>query len=261
MISLTGSTQAGKRVAALASQSMKRLTLELGGKSASVLLDDADLEEAVSNSVHNCYANAGQTCAAWTRLLAPRNLLDEVESIAGETADAYVLGDPLNPATTMGPLVSAQQRDRVRAFIARGNEEGAKLVTGGLEAPDWLKTGYFVKPTVFSGVGPDMTIAREEIFGPVLAIQPYDTTEEAVRLANASIYGLSGAVWSADASRALAVARQLQTGQVFINGADFNYRAPFGGYKQSGVGREFGEYGLEEYLELKSVQLPKAARG
>jgi acyl-CoA reductase-like NAD-dependent aldehyde dehydrogenase len=157
----------------------------------------------------------------------------------------------------MGPLVSSEQRDIVRGFIATGFDEGARLVTGDMEPPSGLAKGYFVKPTVFSNVGPDMVIARGEIFGPVLAIQPYDTIEDAVRLANNSVFGLSGAVWSADRQRALAVARRLQTGQVFVNGAAFNYRAPFGGYKQSGIGREFGEYGLEEYLELKAIQLPQ----
>ncbi len=259
MVSFTGSTSAGKGVAALAAESIKRFTLELGGKSASLVLQDADLEEAVANTVHNCYANAGQTCAAWTRLLVPRGLLLRVEAIAAETAEGYVLGDPLDAATTMGPLVSSLQRDTVRGFIATGVDEGAKLVTGDLEPPSGLDKGYFVKPTVFSNVGPDLVIAREEIFGPVLAIQPYDTIEDAVRLANDSVFGLSGAVWSADQKRALAVARRLQTGQVFVNGAAFNYRAPFGGYKQSGMGREFGEYGLEEYLELKAIQLPERA--
>jgi len=259
MVSFTGSTAAGKGVAAMAAESMKRFTLELGGKSASVVLEDANLDEAVANSVHNCYANAGQTCAAWTRLVVPRRLMTQVEAIAAATAEEYVLGDPLDPATTMGPLVSANQRDTVRGFIASGVDEGARLVTGDMEPPDRLDRGFFVKPTVFSNVSPSMVIAQQEIFGPVLAIQPYDTVDEAVRIANDSVYGLSGAVWSADPKRALAVGRRLQTGQVFVNGAAFNYRAPFGGYKQSGIGREFGEFGFEEYLELKAIQLPKAA--
>jgi acyl-CoA reductase-like NAD-dependent aldehyde dehydrogenase len=256
MVSFTGSTSAGREVAALAAESIKRVTLELGGKSASLVLEDADLEEAVATTVHNCYANAGQTCAAWTRLLVPRDLMRRAEAVAAETAEGYVLGDPLDPSTTMGPLVSSEQRDIVRGFIATGIDEGARLVTGDMEPPSRLDKGYFVKPTVFSNVGPDLVIARGEIFGPVLAIQPYDTVDDAVRLANDSVFGLSGAVWSADPQRALAVARRLQTGQVFVNGAAFNYRAPFGGYKQSGIGREFGEYGLEEYLELKAIQLP-----
>jgi acyl-CoA reductase-like NAD-dependent aldehyde dehydrogenase len=259
MVSFTGSTNAGKGVAALAAESMKRFTLELGGKSASLVLDDANLEEAVASSVHNCFANAGQTCAAWTRLLVPRALLPAVESIAAATAESYVLGDPLQPSTTMGPLVSSHQRDVVRGFIASGIDQGATLITGDMEPPSGLDTGYFVKPTVFSNVDPGHVIAHAEIFGPVLAIQPYDTIDEAVRLANDSIYGLSGAVWSADPKRALAIARRIQTGQVFVNGAAFNYLAPFGGYKQSGIGREFGEYGLEEYLELKAIQMPEGA--
>jgi len=261
MVSLTGSARAGKRVAALASQSIKRFTLELGGKSASLVLEDADLTDAVANSVHNCYANGGQTCAAWTRLLIPRPLLGQAETIAARTAEGYVLGDPLDPSTTMGPLVSAEQREVVRGFIARGQDQGARLLTGGAERPAGLNRGYFVKPTVFSDVSRDNVIVQDEIFGPVLAMQPYDSVDEAVELANASIYGLSGAVWSADASRALSVARRLQTGQVFVNGAAFNYRAPFGGYKQSGIGREFGEYGLEEFLQLKAIQLPLASAG
>lgn len=259
MVSFTGSTAAGKGVAALAAESMKRFTLDLGGKSASVVLEDANLDEAVANSVHNCYANAGQTCAAWTRLVVPRRLMPQAEAIAAATAEGYVLGDPLNPATTMGPLVSSNQRDTVRGLIASGVDEGARLVTGDMEPPDKLDRGFFVKPTVFSNVSRTMVIAQQEIFGPVLAIQPYDTVDEAVRIANDSVYGLSGAVWSADPKRALAVARRLQTGQVFVNGAAFNYRAPFGGYKQSGIGREFGEFGLEEYLELKAIQLSEAA--
>ena len=259
MVSFTGSTHAGKSLGALAAERAKRVTLELGGKSASLVLEDADLEQAVSNSVDNCYANAGQTCAAWTRLVVPRGLLGSVEQIAVATAEGYVLGDPLDPATTMGPLVSADQRDLVRGFIGSGVQEGANLLTGGTEPPSKLRKGYFVKPTVFSNVGPDLVIARSEIFGPVLAIQPYDSVDDGVRLANDSIYGLSGAVWSADPKRALSIARQLQTGQVFVNGGAFNYNAPFGGHKQSGIGRELGEYGLEEYLELKAIQLPTAA--
>jgi betaine-aldehyde dehydrogenase len=259
MVSFTGSTNAGKGVAALAAESMKRFTLELGGKSASLVLDDANLEEAVASSVHNCFANAGQTCAAWTRLLVPRAQLPSVESIAAATAEGYVLGDPLESSTTMGPLVSSHQRDVVRGFISSGIDQGATLITGDMEPPSGLDTGYFVKPTVFSNVDPGHVIAHAEIFGPVLAIQPYDTIEEGVRLANDSIYGLSGAVWSADPKRALAIARRIQTGQVFVNGAAFNYLAPFGGYKQSGIGREFGEYGLEEYLELKAIQMPEGA--
>src|SRR4029077_7060027 len=187
----TGSTSAGREVAALAAESVKSFTLELGGKSARLMLEDADLEQAVSNTVHNCYANAGQTCAAWTRLLVPRALLPRVESVAAATAEGDVLCDPLDRVTTMGPLVSSDQRDIVRGFIATGIDEGARLVTGDMEPPSSLDKGYFVKPTVFSNVGPEMVIARGEIFGPVLTIQPYDTVDDAVRLANDSIFGLS----------------------------------------------------------------------
>jgi acyl-CoA reductase-like NAD-dependent aldehyde dehydrogenase len=253
MVSLTGSTEAGRRVAALAAQTVKRVTLELGGKSANVILPDADLEAAVRNGVHNCYANAGQTCAAWTRMLVPRSSLHEAEEIAADTAQGYRLGDPLDEATTMGPLISAGQRDRVLTFIGKGAEEGAKLVTGGPEPPPMPRQGFFVRPTVFSEVQRGMLIAREEIFGPVLCIMPYHDEDEAVAIANDTVYGLHGGVWSADPARAMRVARRLQTGRVDINGAAFNYAAPFGGYKQSGTGRELGTYGLEEFLELKAI--------
>jgi aldehyde dehydrogenase (NAD+) len=255
MVSFTGSSQAGRGLAALASAALKRTTLELGGKSANVILDDADLATAVHDGVHNCFANAGQTCAAWTRMLVPENMLSEVEMLAAQTAAGYRLGDPLDPRTTLGPVISAQQRSSVLSHVAAGVKQGARLVLGGLSAPAEPARGYFVSPTVLSQVRTEMTVAREEIFGPVLCIMPYSSEAEAVEIANDSVYGLSGAVWSADAGRALGVARQIRTGQVFINGAAFNYHAPFGGFKESGWGREFGEYGLEEYLEPKAVQL------
>jgi aldehyde dehydrogenase (NAD+) len=255
MVSFTGSSQAGRGLAALASAGLKRTTLELGGKSANVILDDADLAVAVPDGVHNCFANAGQTCAAWTRMLVPEHRLAEVEALAVGTAAGYRLGDPLDPQTTLGPVVSAQQRDSVLRYVAAGVRQGARLVLGGLEAPAEPARGYFVAPTVLSGVHREMTVAREEIFGPVLCIIPYSSEAQAVEIANDSVYGLSGAVWSADADRALRVARQMRTGQVFINGAAFNYQAPFGGFKESGWGREFGEYGLDEFLEPKAVQL------
>jgi acyl-CoA reductase-like NAD-dependent aldehyde dehydrogenase len=255
MVSFTGSTRAGRRISALGAESVKRITLELGGKSASVVLPDADLDKAVRDSVDNCYANGGQTCAAWTRLLVPRQALGRAEAVAVATAEAYSLGDPLDPRTTMGPLVSAEQRSSVQDLIRAAVNDGAKLLTGGAEPPAGLDRGYFVKPTVFSDVRPAMPIARNEVFGPVMSILPYDSEEEAIDLANDSIYGLSGAVWSADPTHALNVARQIRTGQVFINGAPFNYLAPFGGFGQSGIGREFGVYGLNEYTELKSIQL------
>ena len=255
MVSFTGSTRAGRRVSELAAATVKRVALELGGKSANVILDDADLTRAVSAGVANCYLNSGQTCTAWTRMLVPRDRLAEAEDIAAAKVRDYRLGDPLSENTNLGPLSSAAQLERVRGYIDKGVAEGAKLITGGTEPPKGLEKGYYVRPTVFSEVRPDMTIAQEEIFGPVLSIIPYDTEEEAVAIANGTIYGLAGGVWSKDPERAQKVARQLRAGQVDINGASFNPLAPFGGYKQSGNGREFGRHGLEEYLETKSLQL------
>jgi len=238
----------------LAADSVKRVALELGGKSANVLLDDADLAVAVPSGVFACYLNSGQTCSALTRMLVPRSRLAEVEALAVAAAETYTPGDPFDPATRLGPLVSAAQRGRVRDYIAKGVEEGASLLTGGADAPEETAQGFFVRPTVFSNVTTDMTIAQEEIFGPVLSIIPYDTEEEAVEIANDSPYGLAGGVWSADPARAERVARKMRTGQVDINGGSFNPVAPFGGYKQSGVGRERGKFGFEEFLEVKSLQ-------
>jgi aldehyde dehydrogenase (NAD+) len=255
MVSFTGSTRAGKRVSEVASATVKRVALELGGKSANVLLDDADLAKAVPDGVAKCYANSGQTCSALTRMLVPRSRLAEAEALATASAETYAIGDPFDAATRLGPLVSAVQRDRVLNYIDKGIGEGANLLTGGAEKPDGIGTGFFVQPTVFSSVTRDMTIAREEIFGPVLAIMPYDTEDEAIEIANDTDYGLAGAVWSGDPERAKTVARRLRTGQVDVNGGGFNPMAPFGGYKQSGNGRELGAFGLEEYLEVKSLQL------
>jgi len=254
MVSFTGSTRAGKRVMQLAAESVKRVALELGGKSANVILDDTDLDAAVPAGLFGCFLNSGQTCSALTRMVVPRSRLAEVEEKAAAAVAGFPPGNAFEPGTMIGPLVSAAQRDRVRGYIQKGIDEGAKLVAGGTEPPEGLDKGYFVQPTVFSEVTTDMTIAQEEIFGPVLAILPYDTEEEAVRIANDTIYGLAGAVWSADPSRAERVARQLRTGQVDINGGAFNPAAPFGGYKQSGIGRERGKFGLEEFLEVKSLQ-------
>jgi aldehyde dehydrogenase (NAD+) len=255
MVSFTGSTRAGRRVSELASQTIKRVALELGGKSPNIFLDDVDLEKAVPDAVGKAFQNSGQTCSALTRLIVPRDKLAQVEALAGAAAEAFTVGDPFAEGTKLGPVISSVQRDRVTGYINKGIEEGAKLVTGGPGAPDGLDTGYYIRPTVFSDVRTDMTIAQEEIFGPVLSILPYDSEEEAITIANDSNYGLAGGVWAADPERAKTVARRIRTGQVEINGGGFNPVAPFGGYKQSGNGRELGRFGLEEFLEIKSMQL------
>jgi betaine-aldehyde dehydrogenase len=255
MVSFTGSTRAGKRVAELAAAGVKRVALELGGKSASVVLDDADFPTAVKSTVAACYLNSGQTCSAHTRLLVPESRYDEARDLAKAAAEAYVVGDPRSESTRLGPLASAAQLKRVREYIERGIAEGAELVTGGAHMPEGLAKGFFVKPTVFGRVHPKATIAQEEIFGPVLSILTYKDEEEAIRIANDSLYGLGGAVWAGTDERAIAVAQRIRTGQVDINGGAWNMQAPFGGYKQSGYGRENGVYGLEEYLEYKSMQL------
>ncbi|WP_129663400.1 aldehyde dehydrogenase family protein [Phytoactinopolyspora endophytica] len=256
MVSLTGSTRAGRRVGELAAQTVKRVTLELGGKGANVLLDDvdgADLQAAVGGALGNCYFNAGQACAALTRLVVPRSRLADVERLAVAAAESFVPGDPFDPATTVGPLVSDVQRERVREYISKGIEEGAWLLTGGVEPPDGLDQGYFVRPTVFTDVDPRSVIAQEEIFGPVLVIIPYDDEDHAVEIANGTAYGLTSGVWSTDRDRAAAFARRMRTGVVFINGATLNPLAPFGGYKQSGNGRELGRLAIDEFLEVKAV--------
>jgi aldehyde dehydrogenase (NAD+) len=256
MVSFTGSTRAGRRVSELAAQAPKPVSLELGGKSPNVILDDADLEQAVTDGVAKCFLNSGQTCSALTRMLVPRDRLEQAERIAATIAEeAFTPGDPFEDGSALGPLVSDTQRERVRGYIEKGEQEGARLVTGGTEPPDGLDRGYFVRPTVFSDVTSDMTIAQEEIFGPVLAIIPYEDEEDAIRIANDSVYGLAGGVWSADEERARRVASRIRTGQVEINGGAFNPMAPFGGCKQSGHGREIGRYGLEEFLVAKSLQL------
>ncbi|MBK8295074.1 MAG: aldehyde dehydrogenase family protein [Solirubrobacterales bacterium] len=254
-VSFTGSTVAGRRVSELAAASVKPVTLELGGKSANLILDDADLETAVVDGIQKCFINSGQTCSALTRMLVPREALPTVEAIVQAAIDEVKVGDPSDPKTTLGPLVSDIQRERVRGLIKTGIEEGARLVCGGSEAPEGLDTGYFVKPTVFSDVTPGMTIAQEEVFGPVLVIMAYEDEDDAISLANATRYGLAGGVWSADEERAKRVARRMDTGQVEINGGVFNPLAPFGGRKMSGHGRELGPYGIEDYLSLKSMQL------
>ena len=256
MISFTGSTRAGKRISELAAQAVKRVALELGGKSASVILDDADLATAVKGTVNGCYLNSGQTCTALTRMLVPDSLYQEAARIAAEVAKSFTVGDPLAETTRLGPLSSQAQLERVRGYIRKGLQEGAELLAGGAEPPEGVPPGgYYVKPTVFGRVSNDMTIAREEIFGPVLSIIPYQDEEDAVRIANDTVYGLAGAVWSRDDARAQRVARRIRAGQVDVNGGAFNMNAPFGGFKQSGHGREAGVYGLEEFLEYKSLQL------
>jgi aldehyde dehydrogenase (NAD+) len=254
-ISFTGSIPAGRRVSELAAQAVKGVTLELGGKSPNVILDDADLKRAVTDGVAKCFLNSGQTCSALTRMLVPRERLEEAERIAAAAVEKYTLGDPFEEGTRLGPLVSETQLERVRGYIERGREEGAKLVAGGAEPPEGRERGYFVRPTVFSNVSSDMTIAQEEIFGPVLAIMPYEDEDDAVRIANDTVYGLAGGVWSAEEKRATRVASRIRTGQVEINGGAFNPLAPFGGYKQSGHGRELGRHGLEEFLVTKAMQL------
>lgn len=254
MVSFTGSTAAGKRVATLAAQDVKRVALELGGKSASMILDDADLQKAVRATVNSCFLNAGQTCNALTRMLVPADLYEEAARIAIDTASSFTLGDPFAAETKLGPLVSALQRERVRSLIRSGVDEGAILLLGGDEAPAGLAKGFFVKPTVFGRVTPRMQIAQREIFGPVLCIMIYQSEDEAISIANGTHYGLAGAVWSNDLARATRVAKRMKAGQVDINGARFNLLAPFGGWKQSGLGRELGRYGLEEFFEIKSIQ-------
>ncbi|GAA0629431.1 aldehyde dehydrogenase family protein [Sporichthya brevicatena] len=255
VVSFTGSTAAGSSVAQAAGRHINRVALELGGKSANVILDDADLEKAVTAGVNNAMLNSGQTCAAWTRMLVPASRHDEAVEIAKRAIAKLTLGHPLEDTTRLGPLASAEQQTRVRSYIEVGIAEGARLVAGGPEVPaDVPEGGYYVQPTIFADVKPSMRIAREEIFGPVLSIMPYSDEEEAVAIANDTDYGLHGAVWSADADRALRVARRLRTGQVDVNGGAWNPLAPFGGYKKSGLGREYGEAGLDEYLEIKSIQ-------
>jgi len=254
MVSFTGSTRAGKRVMQLASEMVKRVSLELGGKSANVILEDADISAAVADGIFQCYLNSGQTCSALTRMVVPRSKLAEVEDVAVATSAGFAPQDPITGTSLLGPLVSAVQQQRVRDYINKGIDEGARLITGGTTPPEGLEQGYYVQPTIFSDVRTDMTIAQEEIFGPVLSIIPYDTEEEAIAIANDSAYGLAGGVWASTDEKAFEVARKIRTGQLSINGGAFNPLAPFGGYKQSGIGRERGLYGFEEFLEVKAIQ-------
>jgi aldehyde dehydrogenase (NAD+) len=253
LVSFTGSTSIGSRIAALAAANVTRTSLELGGKSASVILDDAELERAVRSSVGNAFLNSGQTCSAWTRLLVPRELQSEVVDIAVAAAERLTLGHPLADSTRLGPLVSAGQQRSVREHIERGIGS-ARLVTGGPEQPVGLERGFYVKPTIFADVENSSALGQEEIFGPVLSVIPYDSVEQAVLIANDSPYGLAGGVWGVDTDRATSIARRFRTGQVDINGGSFNPVAPFGGVKSSGYGREFGEFGIEEFTVTKAIQ-------
>ena len=253
MVSFTGSTAAGIRVAKLAADTVKRVAQELGGKSANIILPDADLKAAVIEGVHACYTNGGQNCQSPTRMLIPRARREEAFAAAREAVDTIRLGDPLDPATTMGPLVSPAQFDKVQDLIQSGVDEGATLVAGGTGRPAQVNRGYYVRPTVFGDVTPHMRIAREEIFGPVLSIMNYDSEDEAIAIANDTPFGLAGFVQSRDLTRARAVANRIRAGRVYLNGALFDRSLPFGGYKQSGNGREFGVFGFEEYLEVKAI--------
>ena len=253
MVSFTGSTRAGIEVARNAAQTVKRVAQELGGKSANILLDDADFREAIPRDVSWLCTNSGQSCIAPSRMLVPESRMEEAAAIAREAAEGVKVGDPNATGTTMGPVVSESQFNRVQDLIQAGIDEGAELVTGGIGRPDGLNVGYYVKPTVFSRVSNEMKIARQEIFGPVLSLIGYADEEDAVRIANDTVYGLSGYISSGDLERAQAIARRIRTGNVYLNGAQPSSEAPFGGYKQSGNGREAGRYGLEEFLEVKAV--------
>jgi aldehyde dehydrogenase (NAD+) len=239
----------------LAARDIKRVTLELGGKSANVILADADLAAAVKVGVSYAFLNGGQTCTAWTRMIVPADRHDEAVTLAAKAAAGFIPGDPLDPATKLGPVVSAAQRERVRSYIQAGIDSGAQLAVGGTETPAGVDRGFYVAPTIFGSVDPDSKIAQEEIFGPVLSVIPHDGDEDALRIANNSRFGLHGAVWSADNNRALEFAKGVRTGQIDVNGGAYNPLAPFGGYKRSGVGREMGRLGMDEFLEVKAIQL------
>jgi aldehyde dehydrogenase (NAD+) len=253
MVSFTGSLAAGRRIASVAGDGIKKVCLELGGKSAFVVLDDAPFEKAIPAGVNNCMQNSGQTCSAWTRMLVPRARHDEAVEMAKAQLAKLTLGDPFDKNTRLGPLASASQRDSVLEYIEKGKQEGAMVVAGGGK-PAHLPKGYYVEPTIFANVDNTMTVAQEEIFGPVLSIIPYDSEQEAIAIANDSPYGLAGGVWAGTQERALEVAKQMRTGQVDVNGGRFNALAPFGGYKKSGIGREIGPLAIEEFFQLKSIQ-------
>jgi len=255
MVSFTGSTGAGVSVSEAAATTVKRVTLELGGKSANVALEDADPTLVAKKAIGACHQNSGQTCSALTRLIIPESMSQEVYKIIADKNNSYTVGDPLEESTRCGPMVSLRQQKSVNEYIESGINEGATLISGGLGVPEGISKGYYVKPTIFANVSSNMKIWKEEIFGPVLVIATYKSEEEALRLANDSIYGLSGGVWSKDEGRAIEFAKDMRTGQVSVNGGAFNVSAPFGGYKLSGNGRELGTHGLNEFLEIKSIQL------
>jgi aldehyde dehydrogenase (NAD+) len=254
MMSFTGSTRAGTLVAQNAAPTVKRVTQELGGKSPNIVLDDADLEAAVTRGVMHMYNNTGQSCNAPSRMLVPAAKLAEAEAIAAKVTASVVVGDPAAEGTTMGPVVSEVQFNKIQDLLQKGVAEGAKLVAGGPGLPEGINKGYFIRPTVFSDVNNDMTIAREEIFGPVLVMIPYEDEEEAIRIANDTPYGLAGYVQSEDIAHARAVAARIRAGNVHINGAAGGFDVPFGGYKQSGNGREWGHHGFTDFLEIKAVE-------
>ena len=256
LISFTGSTRAGKSIMAVAAQQIKRVRLELGGKSAAIILPGADLQKATKATVNSCFMNSGQTCSALTRLLVHEKDYEAVAEMAVTHAKSFTLGDPMNETTRLGPLVSKVQQERVKGFIGQGIAEGAKLLLGGQTMPEGLTKGFFVSPTILGDVLPRNTIAKEEVFGPVLSLIKYSDVNHAIEIANDTNYGLAGAVWGASSDDAFLVAQKIRTGQVDINGANFNMLAPFGGFKQSGFGRELGKFGMEEFLELKSYQMP-----
>lgn len=252
MISLTGSVRAGRRVMEIASGSIKKVGLELGGKSANIILEDSDFERAVADGISDAFRNSGQACGGLTRVLVPRSRLDQAVDIAAEKAGSYVLGDPFDPATTLGPVTTKGQHERVRGYIKTGIDEGARLVRGGLDLPEGPSRGYFVEPTVFVGDNA-MRVAREEIFGPVVVIIPFEHEADAIEIANDSEYGLVAGIWCADADHAADIASQLRVGRVRVNGSTPNRRAPHGGFKLSGIGREWGRFGIEEFLEYQAV--------
>jgi aldehyde dehydrogenase (NAD+) len=251
MVSLTGSVGAGVRVMEVAARQVKRVALELGGKSANVILEDADLPRAIGGGIEDAFRNSGQACGALTRILVPRSRLAEAEALAAAKAESFVVGHPEDPSTDLGPLANSDQYESVRGHIARAIEGGVRLVTGGLDRPDGLNRGYYVRPTVFSGTNKDR-IAREEVFGPVVIIIPFDSEEDAIRIANDSDFGLAGGVWAGDREHARRVASRIRTGRVRINGTPIDMRAPHGGLKLTGIGREMGHHGIEEFLEYQS---------